>query len=56
MKSRIALTLRRFISTRPRLFTTYTTGQPTYETRPHIITQPGDLTPGFLQWNTINVD
>lgn len=47
MKSRIALTLRRFISTRPRLFTTYTTGQPTYETRPHIITQPGVLTPGI---------
>ncbi|RCK64355.1 Intermediate cleaving peptidase 55 [Candida viswanathii] len=49
MRSRIATTVlpRRLLFTRPRLHTPFSAGQPTYETRPHIITQPGDLTPGL---------
>lgn len=48
MRSRIFSILpRRHLFTGQRLSTVFSAGQPTYETRPHIITKPGDLTPGI---------
>lgn len=41
----MSLVIKRLFRTRPK--TPYKLGQPTFETRPHYITKPGDLTPGI---------